>query len=117
MRTEEQSFKFRILLNKLILDIVDEIPTQTHREVIMTFHSTRKRLWYNPPELLNNTLNKILRHLNKYMPLDADPSKNPQWAMNVKKIWESAMKEITDGLLLEGGKDDDKPSAAAEMGN
>lgn len=106
MRTEAESAYYRNFLNRLILSITKEIPNQTHHQAILEFNSTRNSLWYQAPELLDNMFNTIRAHLQRYIPLDADNSKNHQWVKNIKKIWETAVHELNEGLEIGAAVDE-----------
>ena len=105
MKTEAESSYYRIFLKNLIVDITEEIPN-THQQAILTFNSTKESLWYQAPELLDNTLHSIYSNLQKYIPLNNDDSNNPQWVKNIKKIWGTALHEINEGLEVGASVDE-----------
>ena len=91
---------YRTTINKLIDDIIQEIPTDIqHLQLAGDFISAKKSLAYTAPEILNNSVLKLLNILQLYVPWEYDESKNPQWIKNIRKLWTVAMELINNNLI------------------
>ena len=77
-------------INKLIDDIIQEIPI-SNLKLLGYFKSEKQSLAYTAPELVNNYILKIFNILQLHVPWDSDETKNPQWIINIRKIWTAAM--------------------------
>ena len=96
----EYRTRYRATLNKLIDDIIAEIPTDIqHISLFSEFRSAKETLAYTAPEILDNSVLALLNILRLYVPWEYDESKNPQWIINIRKIWTTAMDFIDDGLM------------------
>ena len=100
----EYTSHYRAIINKLICDIITEIPTDIqHLALVREFRNARETLAYTAPELLDNSVLALLNILQLYVPWEYDESKNPQWIKNIRKKWTAAMELIDDGLVEKAG--------------
>lgn len=81
------------MINKLIDDIIREIPTD-NLALLKRFRVEKQTLAYSAPERVNNSLFKLFDILQQYVPGEQDESKNPQWITNIKSIWTTAIQQI-----------------------
>ena len=96
----EYTARYRATIGKLIDDIIAEIPTDVqHISLFSEFRSAKETLSYTAPEILDNSILQLLYILRLYVPWEYDESKNPQWIINIRKIWTTAMDFIDDGLM------------------
>ena len=96
----EYTSNYRATINKLIDDIIQEIPTDIqHLQLAGDFISAKKSLAYTAPEILNNSVLKLLNILQLYVPWEYDESKNPEWIKNIRKKWTAAMEHINNNFL------------------
>ena len=96
----EYTSHYRAVLNKLINDIIGEIPTDIqHLALVGEFRTARETLAYTAPEILDNSVLKLLNILQLYVPWEYDESKNPQWIKNIRKLWTVAMELINNNLI------------------
>ena len=98
--SSEYRARLRATINKLIDDIILEIPTDIqHISLFTHFRSAKESLSYTAPELLNNSIHGLISILRQYIPWNEVESKNPPWVINIRKIWIAAMEFIDDGLV------------------
>ena len=96
----EYTARYRATIGKLIDDIIAEIPTDVqHISLFSEFRSAKQTLAYSAPEILDNSVLQLLNILRLYVPWEYDESKNPQWIINIRKIWTEGMDFIDDGLM------------------
>ena len=98
--SSEYSSRYRAIINKLIDDIIAEIPTDIqHLALVGYFRNAKTSLAYTAPELLDNSVSAVLNILRLYVPWEYEESKNPQWIINIRKIWKAAIELIDNGLV------------------
>ena len=98
--SHEYRARYRATIGKLIDDIIAEIPTDVqHISLFSEFRSAKQTLSYTAPEILDNSILQLLNILRLYVPWEYDESKNPQWIINIRKIWTEGMDFIDDGLM------------------
>ena len=98
--SHEYAARYRATIGKLIDDIIAEIPTDIkHISLFTLFRSQKETLAYSAPEILDNSILGLLTILRLHVPWDDKVSNNPQWVINVRKIWTTAMDFIDDGLI------------------
>ena len=91
--------RYRIFLKDLIEKITNAIPNDDeYRLIVSSLNSTAESLWYQAPELLNNTFLKILSILQQYVPLDPEEGNNPPWILTIKNIWDVACNELDNNF-------------------
>jgi len=96
MRTESESSYYRIFLKNLIDNIIKQTPDEHNS--LSELEGTRVSLFYQAPEILDNTFLTILNILRIYFPLNDDDTKNPQWLKNIRTIWITACNEKKNGF-------------------
>jgi len=96
--SEEYSARYRHFLKQLIKDIIKEIPDGKHSLAKADLENAKTSLWYQAPEILDNTLNKIFHVLQNHIPCHDDNKKNPDWIKNIRYIWDNALLQIKSGL-------------------
>ena len=98
--SHEYAARYRATIGKLIDDIIAEIPTDIkHISLFTLFRSQKETLAYSAPEILDNSILGLLAILRQHVPWDDKVSNNPQWVINIRKIWTTAMEFIDDGLM------------------
>ena len=101
----EYSSLYRVVINKLIEDIIVEIPTDNqHKSVLIELKNAKQTLAYTAPEILDNCILKILNILRLHIPWNDEESKNPQWIKNIRGYWTRIIKQIDNGLEVADSK-------------
>jgi hypothetical protein len=96
----EYTARYRATINKLIDDITTEIPADIqHISLVAAFESVKQSNHFSAPEVLDNSICGLLTILRLHVPWHDDESKNPQWVINIRKIWTAAVTFIDDGLV------------------
>lgn len=91
MRTQEEAANYRIFLENLIITIISKIPNiNEHQAILCELESAKSSLFYQAPEILDNTWHKIASILTIYLPLNPDDSKNPQFVKDIRTVWMDA---------------------------
>ena len=97
--SSEYTSLYRAIINKLIDDIIVEIPTDNqHQSALIELRSAKQTLAYTAPEILNNSVLEVLTILRKRVPWNSEESKNPQWIKNIRRHWTRTVKQIDNGL-------------------
>jgi len=100
-KTIEYTSYYRTYLNNLIINIRKEVPNnQEHILLRSELNNTLESLWYQAPEILDNTVIDVLHILTKYVPFYEDESKNPQWIKNIRTLWTVTVQELNNGLEI-----------------
>ena len=72
----EYTAYYRNFLKDLIVNIKGLVPENAeNRSLLIDLNSTLGSLWYQAPELLNNTLHRVLNILKTYIPLSENANR------------------------------------------
>jgi len=115
MRSKIEASKFRIFLKNLIDNIINQIPNE--HGALIELKAARTSLFYQAPEILDNTFLTILNILQNYLPLKEDDTKNLQWLKNIRTIWIAACDEIKKGPEIGASTDEVMAPPAKEVIN
>ena len=99
--SREYAHLYRTFINKLINDIIQEIPADAAYHIFAeAMRSAKQSLAYSAPEILDHSVLKVLNMLRLYVPWKYEESENPQWIINIRRLWTNAIQQIDNGLEI-----------------